>query len=79
VTTKAVPYLSRVVAGFEPGSGYVGFVVDKLALGQISEYFGFSCQFACHTLLHNHHRRISGAGTIGQTVAAVPNEPSLTL
>jgi hypothetical protein len=28
--------------GFEPGSGHLGFVVDKVALGQVfSEYFGF--------------------------------------
>jgi hypothetical protein len=27
--------------GFDPGSGHVGFVVDKVALGQVfSEYFG---------------------------------------
>jgi hypothetical protein len=30
---------------FKPGSGHVGFVVDKVALGQVfSEYFGFPCQ-----------------------------------
>jgi hypothetical protein len=30
--------------GFEPGSGYVGFVVDKVVLGQVfSEYYGFPC------------------------------------
>jgi hypothetical protein len=28
--------------GFEPGSDHVGFVVDKVALGQVSsKYFGF--------------------------------------
>jgi hypothetical protein len=28
--------------GFEPGSGHVGFVVDKVELGQVfSAYFGF--------------------------------------
>jgi hypothetical protein len=44
----------------------VGFVVDKLALGQVfSEYFGFPCQPSFHQLLHNHHLP-SGAGTIGQ-------------
>jgi hypothetical protein len=33
----------------------VGFVVDKVALGQISsEYFGFSCQ-SFRRLLHTHH------------------------
>jgi hypothetical protein len=30
------------IDGFEPRSGHVGFVVDKVALGQVfSEYFGF--------------------------------------
>jgi hypothetical protein len=52
--------------GFDPRSGYVGFVVDKVALGQVfSEYFGFPCQSSFHRLLYNHHQS-SGAGTIGQ-------------
>jgi hypothetical protein len=52
---------------FEPGSGYVGFVVDKLMLGQIfTEYFGLSCESSFHQLLHNHHHLSSGAGIIGQ-------------
>jgi hypothetical protein len=60
--------------GPEPGSGHVGFVVDKVALEQIfSEYFGFPCQFAFHRLLYNHHQLSSGASTIGQIVAAVPS------
>jgi hypothetical protein len=66
-------WLKRLVAGFpprrpgfDPRSGHVGFVVDKMALGQVfSEYFGFSCQSSFHQLLHNLHRS-SGAGTIGQ-------------
>jgi hypothetical protein len=30
----------------------MGFVVDKVALGQIfCEYFGFPCQFSFHQLL----------------------------
>jgi hypothetical protein len=38
---EVVPQLRRLVAGFESGSGHVGFVVDKVALGQVSsEYFG---------------------------------------
>jgi hypothetical protein len=49
---RAVPQLKRLVAGFpprrpgfDPGSGQVGFVVDKVALGRVSsEYFGFPCQ-----------------------------------
>jgi hypothetical protein len=48
---------------FDPRSGQVGFVVDKVALGQVfSEYFGFPFQ----QLLHNHPHLSSGAGTIGQ-------------
>jgi hypothetical protein len=47
---------------FAPGSGQVGFVVDKMALGQVfSEYFGFSCQSSFHQLLHNHSHLSSGA------------------
>jgi hypothetical protein len=53
--------------GFDPRSGYVGFVVDKVALGQIfSYYFGFPCQSSFNQLLHIHHHLSSGAGTIGQ-------------
>jgi hypothetical protein len=52
----AAPQLKRLVAGFpplrpgfDPGSGQVGFVVDKMALGQVfSEYFGFPCQSSFH-------------------------------
>jgi hypothetical protein len=66
---EALPWFSRL----EYGSGNVGFVVDKVALGQVfSEYFGFLCR-----LFHNHHLS-SGAGTIGQTVASVPSRLSLT-
>jgi hypothetical protein len=57
----------------------VGFLVDKVALGQVfSEYFGFSCQLSFHRLLHSHHHLSSGAGTIGQLVADVPSGLSLT-
>jgi hypothetical protein len=56
----------------------VGFVVDKLSLGQIfSEYFGFPHQFSFHRLLHIHHLS-SEAGTIGQLVADVSSRLSLT-
>jgi hypothetical protein len=41
-STKAMPQLKWLVAGFpprrpefKPGSGHVGFVVDKVALGQV--------------------------------------------
>jgi hypothetical protein len=60
--------------GLEPRSGHVGFVVDKVALGQIfSEYFGFPCQFSFHRLLHIHHHLSFRARTTGQLVADVPN------
>jgi hypothetical protein len=56
----------------------VGFVVDKVALGQVfSEYIGLPCQFSFYRLLHIHHLS-SEAGTIGQLVADVPSGPSLT-
>jgi hypothetical protein len=58
----------------------VGFVVDKVALGQIfSEYFGFPCQFLFHRLLYTHHHLSSGAGIISQLVADVPSGLRLTL
>jgi hypothetical protein len=57
----------------------VRFVVDKVALEQVfSECFGFPCQLSYHKLLHTHHHLSSGAGTIGQIVAAVPSGLSLT-
>jgi hypothetical protein len=52
----------------------LGFVVDKLELGQVlSEYFGFLCN-SFHLQLHNHHPS-SGAGTIGQILADLPSGP----
>jgi hypothetical protein len=63
---------------FEPRSGNVGFVVDKVALGQVFvEYFGFPCQFSFHRLLHIHHLP-SGAGTIREILVDVPSELTLT-
>jgi hypothetical protein len=50
----------------------MGFVVDKVALGQVfSEYFGFPCQLSFRQLPRTHLS--SGAGTIGQLVAHVPS------
>jgi hypothetical protein len=64
--------------GFEPGSGHVGFVVDKAARGQVFfEYFCFPCH-SFHRLLYTHHHPLSGVGTVGQTVAGVPSGLSLT-
>jgi hypothetical protein len=60
--------------GFEPMSVHVGFVVDKVTLGQVSsEYFGFLFQFTFQRLLHTHRHLSSGAGTVDQIVADVPS------
>jgi hypothetical protein len=81
----AASYLRRLVTGFPPRrsgfmpkSYYVGFVVDKMALGQVfSECVGFSYQFSFQRLLYTHYLS-SGAGTIGQLVADVSGGLSLT-
>jgi hypothetical protein len=63
--------------GFEPRSGHEVFVVDEVALAQVSsESFGFPCQFSFQRLLHTHVS--SGAGIIGQLMADVPSGLSLT-
>jgi hypothetical protein len=55
----------------------VGFVVDKVTVGQIfSEYFSFSCQ-KFHRLVHIYPH--PGAGTISEIVADVPRGLSPTL
>jgi hypothetical protein len=57
-------------------SGHVGFMVEKVALGQVYfEYFGFPFQFSFHRLLHTHYHLSSGAATVGQLV---PSGLSLT-
>jgi hypothetical protein len=59
----------------------VGFVVDKMALGQIfSEYFGFPCQSSFHQLLHNNpHHNPHHLGLYNRPeVAAVPGDVSPT-
>jgi hypothetical protein len=43
---------------FDPGSGHLGFVMDKADPVQVfAGYFGFPCQFSFHRLLHTiiHH------------------------
>jgi hypothetical protein len=73
--------LPTAAARVRAQSGHLGFVVDKVALGQVySKYFGFRCQFALYHFLHNHHHHLSsGIGTIGQTVAAVPSGLNLAV
>jgi hypothetical protein len=56
------PLLRRLVAafppwwpGFDPKSG-VGFVLNKVALGQVlPKYIGFLCQLKFHQLFQTHH------------------------
>jgi hypothetical protein len=56
----------------------VGFVVDKVALGQVfSEYFGFPCHYLFHQLLLNHHPHIIWGWY--NNLAEVPSGLSLTL
>jgi hypothetical protein len=50
----------------------MGFVVDKVTLGQVlSEYFCFPYQFSFHQLLHAHLS--SEAGTVAPLEAGVPS------
>jgi hypothetical protein len=54
----------------------MGFVVDKVTLGQVSsEYFGFPYQYSFHKL---HYTLSNEAGTIGPAVADAPSGLSLT-
>jgi hypothetical protein len=52
--------------GIKLGSSHVGFVVDKVELGQVispSTSVSLACQSSFHQFLHNHHHLSSGAGT----------------
>jgi hypothetical protein len=74
----------RLVAGFslrrtkfDPTSSHVGFVVNKVALGQVcSNCLGFFCHFSSHLLLHTHLS--TRAETIGPIVAGVLSELTRT-
>jgi hypothetical protein len=49
-------WLTTAVAQVQARVWQVGFVVDKVALGQVfSEYFGFPCQSSSHQILHHHN------------------------
>jgi hypothetical protein len=49
-------WLSAAAARVAPGSGQMGFVVSKVALGQVfSEFFGFPCHSLFHIILHRHN------------------------
>jgi hypothetical protein len=57
-TAQAVSrWFPTVAARVRVRAEHVGFVVDKVALGQVFfEYFGFPCQSSFHQFLnlHNH-------------------------
>jgi hypothetical protein len=70
-------WLPASVARVRARSGNVGFVVDKVALGQVlSEYFGFLCQLPFHQIIHPHNH--PGQVTIGQLVADGQGGPTWT-
>jgi hypothetical protein len=49
-------WLPTAVARVRVRAEHVGFVVDKVVLGQaFSEYFGFPCQSSFHQFLHPHN------------------------
>jgi hypothetical protein len=52
---------------FDRRSGHVVFVVDKVALLQISsKYFSFPCQASFHQLLHTDHHHHLHPGLVQQ-------------
>jgi hypothetical protein len=79
-----VPWLRPIVAcfspwrpGFKPRSLYMGFMMNKVALGQVfSEYFGIPCQFSFHYMLH-FSRSSSGANIMDHECPGA--QPSTTL
>jgi hypothetical protein len=71
--------LPSAAARIQSQSRHLGFVVDKVALGQVSsEYFSIPCQFSFHRLHDIQHHPSTGAGTVGKIVADIPSELSLT-
>jgi hypothetical protein len=68
-------WLPTAAARVNPGCGQVGFMVDKVASGQVfSEYFCFPC-YSFHQ--NSPSSQSPGASTIGQRVADVASGPSL--
>jgi hypothetical protein len=49
-------WLLTAAPGVRARAEHVGFVVDKVALGQVfSEWFSFPCQPSFHQILHHHN------------------------
>jgi hypothetical protein len=50
-------WLPTMVAWVRVQAEYVGFVVDRVALGQVfSEHFSFPCQSLFHQFVYHHYR-----------------------
>jgi hypothetical protein len=77
VTSQVVNYRIPLRQSVFNSRSRVGFVVDKVELGQVfSEYFGYTSQFSFRQLLHA--LLSSAVGTIGQLVAGVTSGLCLT-
>jgi hypothetical protein len=64
--------------GFNPRSSHMGFVVDKVALGQVfSKYFSLPCRSSFHRWPHI-NQLLSGAGTIDQLETNILTPPQET-
>jgi hypothetical protein len=72
-------WLPTASARVRAGGSHVGFVEEKVTLGQVfSGCFGYPCQFSFHQLLHNRSQLSSGADNKRPVVGAVPSGLSLT-
>jgi hypothetical protein len=83
ILTKRDRAIAQVISRWLPTaaarvmSGHVGFVVDKIALGQVfSKYLGFPYR-SFHRLLHAYHHPSSGTDTVEELMADVPSGLSL--
>jgi hypothetical protein len=73
---RTVPWLRRLFAGlsqqspgFVPGIILVGFVVDRMAVGQVlSEFFGLPCQYHSTVFIHSiHHLGMNNMSVSGSS------------
>jgi hypothetical protein len=56
ITQAVIRWLPNAAARVRARSVHVGFVVDKVALGQVfSDYLGFRYQSSFHQILHSHN------------------------
>jgi hypothetical protein len=73
IAQALIRLLPTAAAQIRARAEHVGFVVDKVALGQvISEYFGFLCQSSFHQFLY-HHNHPGLALPIGSNWTSLPS------